>query len=94
MHLFLRAMSTRNREQENLNGEHTHSRLGESLTHRIARKLGDIHQSLALPVEGGQALEFLTNTQNIQRINDLVEDVHEVLMEYQVCVKLLILYHI
>ena len=37
-------------------------------------------------MEEGQVLEFLTNTENTWRINDLVEDVHEVLMEYQVCV--------
>ena len=52
----------------------------------IARKLEGICQSLTLPVEGRQVLEFLTNTENTWRINDLVGDVHEVLMEYQVCV--------
>ena len=52
----------------------------------IARKLEGICQSLTLPMEERQVLEFLTNTENAWKINDLVEDVHEVLMEYQVCV--------
>jgi len=30
-------------------------------------------------------MEFLTNTKNVQRINDLVEDIHEALVDYQVC---------
>ena len=52
----------------------------------IARKLEGICQSLTLPMEERQVLEFLTNTENAWKINDLVEDVCEVLMEYQVCV--------
>ena len=36
-------------------------------------------------MEEGQALEFLTNAKNARRINDLVEDIREALMEYQVC---------
>ena len=28
---------------------------------------------------------FVTNTENAQRINGLVEDIHEVMMNYQVC---------
>ena len=51
----------------------------------IVRKLEDIHQSLILPVEQVEVTEFLTNTENAQRINNLVEDVHEALMDYQVC---------
>ena len=45
----------------------------------------DIHLSLTIPAEEGEALEFLTNAENARRINDLVEDVREALMEYQVC---------
>jgi len=30
-------------------------------------------------------MEFLANTGNAQRVNSLVEDIHEALMDYQVC---------
>ena len=50
------------------------------------RKLEDICQNLSLPTEQGKVVEFLTNPENAQRINDLVEDIHEVLMGYQVCI--------
>ena len=46
----------------------------------------DIHQSLTILADEGQALEFLTNAENVRKINDLVEDIREVLMEYQVCI--------
>ena len=46
----------------------------------------DIQWSLALPVEQEKVLDFLTDTGNAQRIDRLVEDIHEGLMEYQVCV--------
>ena len=52
---------------------------------RISRKLEDIHQGLTLPPEQEKITEFLTNTGNAQRINDLVEDIREALMGYQVC---------
>ena len=51
----------------------------------IVRKLEDICQSLTLPAEQGRVMEFLTNTKNAQRINGLVEDICEALMDYQVC---------
>ena len=52
----------------------------------IARDLGDICQSLTLLTEQGKVVEFLTNTENAQKINGLVEDIHEALMDYQVCI--------
>ena len=51
----------------------------------ISRKLEDIHQSLTVPAEEGQAMEFLINAENVRKINDLVEDIREALLEYQVC---------
>ena len=51
---------------------------------RIARKLEHICQGLTLPAEEGKAVEFLTNTENAQKINGLVEDTHEALIDYQV----------
>ena len=52
----------------------------------ITSKLGDIHQSLSLPAEQGKIKGFLTNPENVQRVNTLVEDIREALMEYQVCI--------
>ena len=50
----------------------------------ISRKLDDICQNLALPTEQEKAVEFLTNNESAQRINRLVEDIHEALMDYKV----------
>jgi len=61
---------------------------------RIARKLEGVCQGLTLPTEQGEVTEFLTNTENAQRINSLVEEIHEALMDYQVCVKLIIFCHV
>ena len=56
----------------------------ESDAQRITRRLKAIHQELTLPVE--QEIEkFLTSAENAWKINSLVDDVHEALMEYQVC---------
>jgi hypothetical protein len=51
----------------------------------IARKLEEVHQDLARLTGQGMAVGFLTNTENVQRINGLVEDIREVMMDYQVC---------
>ena len=56
-----------------------------SLTLGIGRKLEDICQSLTLPAGQGDMIGFLTSAENVQRIDNLVEDVHEALMRYQVC---------
>ena len=56
-----------------------------SLTLGVARKLEYICQALALPVGQEDVVRFLATAENIQRINCLVEDVHEALMGYQVC---------
>ena len=54
-----------------------------SLTYWNTRKL-DIWEGLALPVEPEHVMEFLTNAKNAKRINGLVEDICEALMDYQV----------
>ena len=51
----------------------------------ITRKLEYVDQELALLAGQGKAAEFLANTENAQRINGLVEDIREVMMDYQVC---------
>ena len=53
---------------------------------RITRKLRDVDRELALLAgQGKKAAGFLANTENAQRINGLVEDIREVMMDYQVC---------
>jgi hypothetical protein len=51
----------------------------------ISRKLEDIHQDLTRLAGQGMAVGFLTNTEDAQRINGLVEDIREVTIDYQVC---------
>ena len=51
----------------------------------IVRKLEDIRQDLARLSEQGKTVGFLVNTENAQRINDVVEDIREVMLDYQVC---------
>ena len=51
----------------------------------MTRKLESICQGLALPAEQGEVIRFLANTENAQKINKLVEDICEALMDYQVC---------
>ena len=58
---------------------------GLSLTLGVARKLEDVCQGLTLPVGQEEVVRFLANNENIKRINGLIEDVHEALMGYQVC---------
>ena len=53
---------------------------------RIARKLGDVRRDLITLAEQGNTVGFLTSAENVQRINGLVEDVYESMMDYQVCV--------
>ena len=52
---------------------------------RIARGLKGVRQELALLARQGKVAGFLANAENAQRINGLVEDIHEVMMDYQVC---------
>jgi len=51
----------------------------------VTRKLGNIFRGLTLPAGHGDVMRFLADTENAQRINSLVEDIHEGLMDYQVC---------
>jgi len=48
--------------------------------------LDAVCQDLTLLAEQGGVVGFLANTENAQRIGGLVEDIHEVIMDYQVCV--------
>ena len=50
----------------------------------ISRKLEEIHQELDLLPGQGKTTGFLTNAESAQRINGLVEDNRQVMMDYQV----------
>ena len=51
----------------------------------LGRKLEGVRQGLILPQEQRKLVQFLTNTENAQKINSLVEDIREALIDYQVC---------
>ena len=52
----------------------------------IPRKLEDVHQDLTLLAEQGKVEGFFNNVQNVDRLGGMVEDIHDAMMEYQVCV--------
>ena len=51
---------------------------------RVERKLGDIHQELALLGEQGKTKGFFNNVENAEKLGGLVEDLRGVMMDYQV----------
>ena len=51
----------------------------------VARKLEDIHQDLAVLREQGKAEGFFNNVEHADKLSGLVEDVHDAIMDYQVC---------
>ena len=51
----------------------------------IARGLKGVSRGLALLARQGNVTGFLANAENARRINDLVEDIRQVMMDYQVC---------
>ena len=50
----------------------------------ISRKLEEIHQELDLLAGQGKTVGFLANTETAQKISGLVEDIRELVMDYQV----------
>ena len=60
----------------------------------IGRKLDDVDRELALLAGQGKVVGFLANTENAQRINGLVDDIREVMMDYQVCAPNTLFFHI
>ena len=52
---------------------------------RIGRKLEDIRQDLALLGEQGKTKGFFNNVENADKLGGLIEDVRDVVMDYQVC---------
>ena len=52
---------------------------------RVDRKLGDIHQDLITLGSQGKAKGFFNNVENADKLGSLVEDIRDVMMDYQVC---------
>ena len=50
----------------------------------IARRLEDVRQALDLMTTQKDIAQFLSNTENAQKLNDLVDDIREAVMDYQV----------
>jgi hypothetical protein len=50
----------------------------------IARKLEDVRQALDPMTTQKDIAQFLNNTENAQKLNDLVDDIREAVMDYQV----------
>lgn len=50
----------------------------------VASKLEDVLRGLTPLVEQGMVVGFPTDTENVQGIDDLVEDIRDATMEYQV----------
>ena len=49
-----------------------------------SRKLEEVHRELDLLAAQGKTAGFLSSAESAQRINGLVEDIREVMMDYQV----------
>ena len=58
-----------------------------------ARKLQEIDQTMELMVIQDDLTDLLNNPEKVQRVDDLVEDIHHTLMEYQVCTACMICSH-
>jgi hypothetical protein len=54
------------------------------LTHKN-RKFNEVQQALKPMTAQGNIVQFLSNAENAQKLNDLVDDIHEAAMDYQVC---------
>ena len=78
-------MSKNNREERPWNGKLL-SKLESSVSQvRIYRKLQDIHQDLVTLGSQGKTEGFFNNVENADKLGGLVEDVRDVMMDYQVC---------
>ena len=51
----------------------------------IASKLDDVLKDLNLLRKQGNIAKFLKNTENVDTLSGMVEDIRDAMMEYQVC---------
>ena len=84
MGLFLRVRLRKNRGGRSSNGNPPFPRSISSLTPKLARKLEDILKDLISLEQRGKVTQFLNGTQDADKLSGLVQDIRDVLMEYQV----------
>jgi len=53
----------------------------------VSRKLEDVHRDLTLLAEQGKIKGFFHNTENVNKLGGIVEDIRDAMMEYQVCIQ-------
>ena len=51
----------------------------------VTRKLEKVVQELIPLEKRGKVTRFLNSTRDVETLNGLVEDVHDAMMDYQVC---------
>ena len=86
VHPFPKMMPKSNRGERPWNGELLPPKFKNGVSRmRVGRKLEDVHQELVLLGEQGKAKGFFTNVENAEKLGGLVEDVRDVLIDYQVC---------
>jgi hypothetical protein len=51
----------------------------------IGRELEEVRKALDLMGTQKNIAKFLNNAENAQKVNGLVDDIHDALMNYQVC---------
>ena len=51
----------------------------------MARKLDKVLQDLIPLAERGKVTRFLSSTEDVDKLSGLVEDIHDAMMDYQVC---------
>lgn len=75
----------RKRGQTNWKGEHALSKIkGQVLQTEISSKLMEVGKAIDSVITQKDLGHFLKNSENALKLNDLVEDIRDALMEYQV----------
>ena len=80
-------MSKSEKEERDWNGERLLS-AGEqasNLTHGTRRKLHHVLRDLAPLEKQGEVEGFFNNNENAAQLGGLIEDIRDVMMDYQVC---------
>ena len=84
--LFLRVITRSKKGERDWSSRLTPSKRKGPVSHMgIGRKLQDVHQDLTLLEEQGKVKGFLKNVKNADKLSGLVEDIHDIMMDYQVC---------
>ena len=79
-------MSKSNRGERPWSGKLPLSKFENGVSQTVVdRKLEDIHQDLVALGSQGKAKGFFSNVENADKLGSLVEDVRDVMMDYQVC---------